>query len=680
MKSCFASLVHVSNVRPFWARAIRAALVWFVFVAIGIAMGEVLFGFQAGFVGWVVCFTDDATISGRRFAGAVVVTFVGALVTVIGSIAGNTVVGSVVATAGIGFCAVLFAIAGPNGQKKGLVTMFLTIFAIGFPTSVDDAIGLGVASIVGGGGAMLLMLAWLPFERGRSKSAIAARLFDSAANLVGLYAQEQSDTTIIEARTSITGVIQDVFSDAGYIIGGGGRDWLIERIELATNILRAASAFTDVRAITSRPHTEEIREMYGAVGQVCSAEADRIRSGGSEPVDLARAVQAFSAVSAQIRDDSAIATGGGALLDLRRSVVALDIDNRQTATPDAPETRIARVRFGRGPLSLVYINLRYDTILRRHLLRYLALIVVSTLLYKLLDIPDGFFIPMGINIMLQPDLGTGFTRLQIFSVGTVIGSVIGAVIGVALGSMPIAIAAITAGTLFCMTAFVLKTYWSFAIGISMFIIAGLGLLIQGGWGLAGWRIANTLIAAAFVGTGLIALWPSRGKALVPRECALVLNQLAKRLTDVVGRASPADVEAQRRRVVAHEGQLGLRVEQYSKEPGHSQAKLDQFRSIVIQIKQIDSAIADLNTTLNAEQLSLSEPTRDLSERVATTIRRAATALEHSSPAADLPRLVASDAPRPLPPIDAELTCIGVGAQSLCAYLPDKAGGASQGSD
>ncbi len=533
MKSYFASLIQVSNVRPFWARATRAALVWFVFVAIGIAMGEVLFGFQAGFVGWIVCFTDDAAISGRRFAGAIVVTLVGALVTVIGSIAGNTVVGSVVATAGIGFCAVLFAIAGPNGQKKGLVTMFLTIFAIGFPMSVGDAAGLGIASIVGGGGAMLLMLAWLPFERGRSKSDVAARLFDSAANLVGLYAQEQPDTAILEARTSI------------------------------------ASAFTDVRAITCRPHTEEIREMYRAVGQVCSAEADRIRSGESAPVDLTRAVRAFGAVSAQIRDDSAIATGDGALLDLRHSVVALDIDNRQTATPDTPETRIARVRFGRGPLSLVYINLRYDTILRRRLLRYLTLIVAATLLYKLSDIPAGFFIPMGINIMLQPDLGTGFTRLQIFSVGTVIGSVLGAAIGVTLVSMPIAVAAITAGVLFCVTAFILKTYWSFAIGISMFIIAGLGLLIQGGWGLAGWRIANTLIAAAFVGAGLIALWPTRGRTLVPRECALVLNQLARRLTDVVGRASPADVEAQRRRVVAHEGQLGLRVEQYSKEPGHS---------------------------------------------------------------------------------------------------------------
>ncbi|MCB0918755.1 MAG: FUSC family protein [Actinobacteria bacterium] len=634
-------LLATNKVRPAYGQGLRGAFLWALGLGIGILVNDIAFWFQVGFVGWLVSYTDDYLAVGRRVAGGAVVTVVGAVVTFLATLAGNNIWWSVAAAAGIGFGVGLFGVVGPAGVKKSLVLMFLTLFSIGFPGDVADALGLFYATLIGGAAAILLMLITLPWDRNRNQTLILVREFEAIADFADTMARDSDADAIGAAHTEVMKSADDASVDARWAVLWRGSRRFNALYQQGMEVMKALSAFIDVRSLTDRPSIPGASRMYDEVAAVLRDKAVQLREAGriltaeeAESPDVAAALGAIAEVQDWIRANPApVAQGDAALRSLSDAVRALGAGASDTGTVARPS------RPGVEPWHLVVINLSNDTWLRRHLLRYVVLIAVATWLYKFFDIPDGFFMLLGVNIMLQPDLGTGFSRLQIFSLGTILGSIIGAFVGVTFGGVPVVILLVSAAAFYWLTAYFNVTYWSFAIGISIAIVSALGLLIPGGWDLGLWRIADTLLAAVIVFLGLILLWPTRGRRLVPKEYAALLRRTAKELQAVIDGESWDEFRARRERILVANTDLAFNIERTAREPGAPIELKREHQRMLVDVRSIQGGIANLAIDHLQSGRMLDENSRNLAARVVQQLELVATAYETGQRPEQLDRIV-----------------------------------------
>ena len=670
VKDYSRNLFTRTHLPPAYAQGARAGIIWIVLFLIGLWADQIALGFQAGFVGWVgVMFTDDSVGIGRRLGGALFMSFAIAVTAFIAVLAGNTLVWAVIGATGLAFVISLLGIRGPSGVKKALVINFLTMFTIGFPGDLTTAASMAAVSIAGGLAAMLLIIVWLPFDKSRDPYSVRAREYFAATELARLYAEQADAETISATRTRITNTTVDVYSDAR-LDRRSSATRRTPSVEQASTILRSCYVFADVRELSGGPPTPEILEMYRAVSIFCLEAAQNI----SEHLDIAPdqlpAVRAIDVVLDQISVPSQqTSSGSGALRDLRSVLNEIAGDDEQVAYANSVELTPDKARFGANSLARLRAALTTDTVLRRHALRYATLIAITTALYKGLDIPDGYFIPIGVTIMLQADLGAGFTRLQIFSLGTILGSVIGGILGVTLDSYPVVLTVVAGVVIFFMLSYFNITYWAWAIGVSVIIVSTLGLLVPGGWDLAFWRVADTLIAAVFVALGLLFLWPTRGREAVRLVFSRTLNSCANYLRQAAASAPAADLESTRRDIIVEELSLAMHIEAYEREPGHDRTILAELKRGLIEVRLITGSITDL--TLNAADLTPDDDrnTRSVTHSVTASLDEVSQAFADNEAPERLPRLVAPDIPRPLTTEQAEMRDIGVCAQALVGMVP-----------
>ncbi|NQU37914.1 MAG: FUSC family protein, partial [Actinobacteria bacterium] len=588
MKTSVGEFFEVTRLKPAFGQGFRGALVWVVFLLIGFSTDQLALGIQAGFVGWIVSFCDDAFGLGRRFAGAAVLTIIAGLATFLAMISSGTILGAVLVTAFLGACASLAAVAGPAGAKKGLVVMFLALFAVGTPGDLTASTQMAVASFAGGLATMAVMLLMVPFGRSRNPLLAVANLYRQCGDLARDLQHGSSDIDISKARMASIQSRRETYLDARYVRRSPTRKRLVVYLEKWSTIVKALVSFQDVRRSQSEPLTEATRAMYGAVADLCDRVANALETPGLSDVGITKATDAIDTVIDEIGAQPAADRVGLAVLrHLRRALVSLlDVEDEQVSS-----NAFAPV-LGPSPWETLIVNVRYDTPLRRHLFRYVTLMVLATALYKYFEIPDGFFITIGINIMLQPDLGGSVSRLRAYALGTLAGSAIGAVLGVTLDSVPIGLAVATFITLFVMISYTRVTWWAFAVGASVFIVAALGLLVEGGFYLGLWRFVDTLIAAAMSGVGLFLLWPTRARTVIPAKIATTLRATSQYLQVATTEDQDA-VGRQRSEVVRSASELSQRVNEYAREPGRSPEKVAELQETLVDVLRLYGLITDV---------------------------------------------------------------------------------------
>jgi len=659
---------EVTKLKPAFGQGFRGALVWVCFLLVGFSTDQLALGIQAGFVGWIVSFCDDAYGLTRRFAGAGVLTLIAGLSTFMAMIASGTILGAVIVTAVLGAGASLAAVAGPAGAKKGLVVMFLALFAVGTPGDYETAKNMAIASLVGGIATMAVMLVMVPIGRSHNPLLAVAKLYRECAILSRQCRDGALDVDISQTRMAFIQNQRETYLDARYSGRRATRKLIEAYLEQDATIVRALVTFQDVRRSENQPLTEKTRKMYAAIADMSEGVARSLESPGLHDVGIGKATAAIDNLLAEIMAQPEYQQVGLAILrHLRRAVVSLlEVENMNAPGP------AFRPILGPSPWEKLVANLRYDTPLRRHLFRYVTLMSLATALYKYFDIPDGFFITIGINIMLQPDLGGSVSRLRAYALGTLAGSAVGAVLGVTLDSVPIGLGVATFITLFLMIAFTRVTWWAFAVGASVFIVSALGLLVEGGFYLGIWRFLDTLIAAAFVAFGLFVLWPTRAKAVIPVEISQSLHAVAEYLR----LASTGDgdvVTNQRNNVVRQASELGQRVNEYSREPGSSEKTVAQLQTTLIDVLRLYGLITAIaKSDIDSRSEGGGPATDDLSQTrdaVIANLESVAAAFASNSL---VPKL--ADIP-PLPAqsdhlvVGRELVAIGLIAQSLSGRIP-----------
>lgn len=666
MQSRLRRFFEVSQQSPAFGQGLRGAIVWAIFLFVGFRTDQVALGIQAGFVGWIIAFCDDAVGTGRRFAGAFILTLVAGVATFVATLGGNSIVGSVIVTAALGTAACLASVGGPAGTKKGLVTMFLALFAIGQGGDVTTATQMMIASFIGGLATMGAMAIGLPFQRSRNPLSPAAAYFSQCARLLRMYESSASEVEISQERIRLVDSRQEAMLDARYSGTGTTQSELFDYLERCSDLIMATVTFHDTRHSSKVPLTSDVANMYGAVAHLCEQASHALKYPGLHDVGIQSTLSAIDKVITDLRAEPASKQlGVAALHNLRSTVDSMLGESDGNAAPQL------RTTFGPSVLDRLFASLRYDTPLRRHTARYIILMTLATAMYKWLEIPDGFFITIGINIMLQPDLGTSVSRLRAYALGTIAGSVLGAILGTTLDSYPIGLTVATAITVFVMIAYTRVTWWAFAVGASVFIVSALGLLVEGGFYLGMWRILDTLIAAVFVSIGTFLLWPRRATKLAPSLIADGLRAVSRNLQTAVNGDLTTAAEC-RREAVRAATNLSQRIAEYAREPGHSPETLAQLRTSLIDIQRMYGLATEISrleiqdNSEDAESHAELGPTRD---SVVATLNLTANAFETNQKAENLPEIV------PVPPtssqllVGSELVTIGLITKTLGSHSP-----------
>ena len=150
-------------------------------------------------------------------------------------------------------------------------------------------------------------------------------------------------------------------------------------------------------------------------------------------------------------------------------------------------------------------------IARQHAVRASVLVAAATLLYQLLHVPDGYWIPLAIVAVLQPDSTTGRTRALQRAVGTMAGVAVAAGVIVLSRSDAVLLVcvALTAAGLF---AFKSRNYFWMVALLTPLVLLMLTVVKDGGMRIVGYRVVDTLVGTALA-LVVVEIW-DRGDAEV----------------------------------------------------------------------------------------------------------------------------------------------------------------------
>jgi uncharacterized membrane protein YccC len=177
----------------------------------------------------------------------------------------------------------------------------------------------------------------------------------------------------------------------------------------------------------------------------------------------------------------------------------------------------------RGARPILRANLTLRSSAFRHAVRLGITMAAGAALYRALDLPHGYWVPLTVLFILRPDFGSTFTRgLQRF-MGTVAGVVLATLLAAAFHPGPYALALLCTMLAVGIFAFLLANYALFTASVTAFIV----FFVAFG-GIPEYKAAlNRLIASVIGATltlGIYALWPTWERSTLPETTAELIER------------------------------------------------------------------------------------------------------------------------------------------------------------
>lgn len=420
----------------------------------------------------------------------------------VGSLAGHANVTAVLIASLAAFISGLLVAVGPAAAFVGLHSCVAVLVAAGFPSDVAGA--ARAAALVFGGGVMqtLLVVTIWPLRRfsvERQTIATAYRTLGSYAislNVAEGFAPEPHTFAELApplqdpqpfARPSDVLIFQALFDEA-------------ERIRASL----AAVASWQRRAAPSDPSCRA--SLLQACGRALLEVAAALEE-GRDPADpeggLWRAIDACVTTlpsSAEI----------DALLGQIRAAWRTAGMLTSTTTPDLSASRLAPLRavppLG-DAITTLRANLSLGSTACRHALRLTVAVGIATMIYRVMQLPRGYWMPMTALLVLRPDFHDTFARGAARMAGTILGGGVATLLVTQLHPGP-------SGLTVLVLTFVWICYATFRMNYTLLTIAITGyvvfiLMLSG----VGEMAAVTLRAIDTIAGGCIALvvyaaWPT----------------------------------------------------------------------------------------------------------------------------------------------------------------------------
>jgi uncharacterized membrane protein YccC len=176
----------------------------------------------------------------------------------------------------------------------------------------------------------------------------------------------------------------------------------------------------------------------------------------------------------------------------------------------------------RGWRPILRANLTMRSSAFRHALRLGVTTGVAAALYRAVDLPHGYWVPLTVLFILRPDFGSTFTRGLQRYLGTAAGVVLATVIAAAFQPGPYALAAIATVVAVGVFAFLLANYALFTFSITAFIVFFLAFGGIPEYAAALDRLVATVIGATLT-LGFYALWPTWERSTLPDTTAVLIE-------------------------------------------------------------------------------------------------------------------------------------------------------------
>ena len=420
----------------------------------------------------------------------------------IGSLAGHSSVAAIATASVAAFITGLLVAVGPAAAFVGLQSCVAVLIAAGFPSDVEGA-ALAAAIVFGGGliQTLLVVTIWplRRFDVERRTIATAYRTLGSYAvnlpSIEGVAPEPHTFATLAPpledpqpfARPSDVLVFQALFDEA-------------ERIRASL----AAVASWQRRMVGTDPSCKA--SLPQACGRALLEIAAALQE-GRRPVDdrgdIWRTIEGCGTALPKSAEVDAM------LGQIRAAWRTAGMLTSESNRPLAP-SRLTPLR-AHAPISdamtTVRANLTRESTAFRHALRLAVAVGIATTIYRLLQLPRGYWMPMTALLVLRPDFHDTFARGAARMAGTILGGGIATAIVLALHPGPIALTLL-------LLIFVWSCYATFRMNYTVFTVAVTGyvvfiLMLSGVGEMTAVRLrAIDTVAGGCLALAVYAVWPT----------------------------------------------------------------------------------------------------------------------------------------------------------------------------
>ncbi len=227
-----------------------------------------------------------------------------------------------------------------------------------------------------------------------------------------------------------------------------------------------------------------------------------------------------SAAAAALRHAQACQAHWIATLAQACAALPLVVRTRGAPPPHRP-TRQLRAAIAQGWVTL-RANLTLESSVFRHGLRFGIASAVAVTVYTLFSLPIGYWITLTVSVILRPSAGESLSRINQRLLGTVLGGIL-AIVLATLFPHPLTIVLLLVPLTLVMMALLPVNYGLFVFFLTPWIVLYKDIVQPGDWGLALWRIANTLIGAALALAALHLVLPRWEGETLPSRLAASLR-------------------------------------------------------------------------------------------------------------------------------------------------------------
>jgi len=452
-----------------------------------------------------------------RAAVMVLAAFGMAISIFIGSLAGHSDMAEIAAATSIAFISGLLVALGPSAAFVGLQSVVAVLIASGFPSDPPGA-ALRAVIVLGGGlvQTLLVVLIW-PLRR----FSVERQTIAAAYRSLGRYASTLPgiDGTPPEPHT-FSAIVPPIEDPHPFSHGGA----LLVFQSLFDEAERIRASLASIAAEQRKPSTtggacaSALPPLCGrALMEIADAlEGERDPSEGDrpiwEPIDQCLAtLPASAAVDALLGQVRAAWRTAGLLTSKSSRTSALP-----RFTPLRP----------RPPIGDAFTTLRANLTLQstacRHALRLAAAIAITDTIYRVMNLPRGYWMPMTALLVLKPDFHDTFARGVARIAGTILGAGMATLIVRELEPGPSALAVFV-------LAFVWGCYAVFRVNYALFTVCVTGyvVFILRLSGVAEMTAATTraidTVAGGTLALAIYAIWPTWAATTVRSSLAALLE-------------------------------------------------------------------------------------------------------------------------------------------------------------
>jgi uncharacterized membrane protein YccC len=293
----------------------------------------------------------------------------------------------------------------------------------------------------------------------------------------------------------------------------------------------------------------------------------------------------------------------------------------------------------RGARPILRANLTLRSSAFRHAVRLGITVAAGAALYRALDLPHGYWVPLTVLFILRPDFGSTFTRGLQRCMGTVVGVVLATLLAAAFHPGPYALALLCTVLAVGIFAFLLANYALFTASVTAFIV----FFVAFG-GIPEYKAAVSRLIASLIGAaltlGIYALWPTWERSTLPETTAELIERdrafLSALLACWLDPGSPRE-ELSRARARARVARTNTEaaVQRALGEPTRNRTDFAaaQAAGVVASLRRFADGCLALEAYLEDAESSAPPEARVLGEQLDSTLDElAGAAREHRAPA------------------------------------------------